>query len=191
MFAQKSSFSRHQKKCNIKQSIVNSPIPKVNVQNSKCPISKQSIIDFSESLPITDSVQGYKTNNKIMACNNVYDKICEICGGKFKSRQLFFQHKQSCSSSLHTVKPCIFPECKELFSYVGNLNEHLFEDQRLGRVLSFDSMSTFFTWLETESTSTYSSLRKLTGGKIRGSKTFHYYYCQFYVPLLCKKGIIR
>lgn len=76
-----------------------------------------------------------------------------------------------------------FPGCVESFTYVGNLNKHLLRNHELGaiNVFSFDSMNHFLMWLETISTSTFSSLKKLTGSKRSGLKIFHYYACQFNV----------
>ncbi|GBN90485.1 hypothetical protein AVEN_111572-1 [Araneus ventricosus] len=187
-YATKSSFSNHKRSCSKK------------LELSNVIIDSSSIADSSSSSKLALSYPIYACNvcSKTFStkfslncheeiCSNptepLYPRMCEKCRRFFKDRNSFYRHKKNCTMNKNSViHYCPFPSCTSSFSYLSYLNKHMLSEHQLDEVKQyvFDSMSSFQTWLEQESASTFSSFRKYSGTRKEPSKSFHYYCCNFF-----------
>ncbi|GBO39328.1 hypothetical protein AVEN_45181-1 [Araneus ventricosus] len=187
-YATKSSFSNHKRSCSKKLEFS-------NVINDSCSIADSSSSSkLALSYPIyacnvcskTFSTK-FSLNRHEEICSNptepLYPRMCEKCRRFFKDRNSFYRHKKNCTMNKNSViHYCPFPSCTSSFSYLSYLNKHMLSEHQQDEVKQyvFDSISSFQTWLEQESASTFSSFRKYSGTRKEPSKSFHYYCCNFF-----------
>ncbi|GBL78739.1 hypothetical protein AVEN_65293-1 [Araneus ventricosus] len=187
-YATKSSFSNHKRSCSKKLELSNV------VNDSSSIADSSSSSKLALSYPIyacnvcskTFSTK-FSLNRHEEICSNptepLYPRMCEKCRRFFKDRNSFYRHKKNCTMNKNSViHYCPFPSCTSSFSYLSYLNKHMLSEHQLDEVKQyvFDSMSSFQTWLEQESASTFSSFRKYSGTRKEPSKSFHYYCCNFF-----------
>ncbi|GBM13263.1 hypothetical protein AVEN_226255-1 [Araneus ventricosus] len=187
-YATKSSFSNHKRSCSKKLELS-------NVINDSSSIGDSSSSSkLALSYPIYACNVCSKTfstkcclNRHEEICSNptepLYPRMCEKCRRFFKDRNSFYRHKKNCTMNKNSViHYCSFPSCTSSFSYLSDLNKHMLSEHQLDEVKQyvFDSMSSFQTWLEQESASTFSSFRKYSRTRKEPSKSFHHYCCNFF-----------
>ncbi|GBO07388.1 hypothetical protein AVEN_170438-1 [Araneus ventricosus] len=187
-YATKSSFSNHKRSCSKKLELSNV------INDSSSIADSSSSSKLALSYPIyacnvcskTFSTK-FSLNRHKEICSNptepLYPRMCEKCRRFFKDRNSFYRHKKNCTMNKNSViHYCPFPSCTSSFSYLSYLNKHMLSEHQLDEVKQyvFDFMSSFQTWLEQESASTFSSFRKYSGTRKEPSKSFHYYCCNFF-----------
>ncbi|GBO09239.1 hypothetical protein AVEN_51863-1, partial [Araneus ventricosus] len=187
-YATKSSFSNHKRSCSKKLELSNV----VNDSSSIADSSSSSKLALSYPIYACNVCSKtfytkFSLNRHEEICSNptepLYPRMCEKCRRFFKDRNSFYRHKKNCTMNKNSViHYCPFPSCTSSFSYLSYLNKHMLSEHQLDEVKQyvFDSMSSFQTWLEQESASTFSSFRKYSGTRKEPSKSFHYYCCNFF-----------
>lgn len=175
LFKYKRNLTEHSLKCHLRKQHLH-----------KCP-AVDCVLTFYHKTKLTEHIKLHHADTvnaavtEPQSCmSDVSSFACAKCNRYFKSKFNLNRHSKASCVSVKAKRQCYVPGCSRKFYHEVKLIEHL-EIDHLETVkdskMSFKTMGEFLDWRESEQTSKYVYLSKVTGKAI-GSYTYSYYVCQ-------------